>query len=378
MSHIRFERVRRGLLRMAHAGYDLPRVFDETPRLIRQAVPFDAGCLHTLDPATLLETSQTVLDLPLPHPRATEIEYLEEDVNKFSQLARTSQVGILAEATGRRLERSPRYRELIEPLGMEHELRVVFSIGGAAWGGAGLLRARGSAPFTQEEAVFLRGVSEIVAHGIRGALVRAAAVHLDLPDTPGLVLLGPDNNVTTVTPVARRWLAALSDAPDGTDNDVPYVVHAVAAQARLALGGAPGRTAHARVRTRSGDWVVLYGAWLSEDPADGMAVIIERAAPPTLAPLIAQAYGLSERERAVLQHVLQGDGTREVAQRLAISPYTVQEHLKSVFAKVGVRSRRELIGRVFYGQYHPRMSRREDLGHDGFFVPQGAAALGSH
>ncbi|HEU0026929.1 MAG TPA: LuxR C-terminal-related transcriptional regulator [Ktedonobacterales bacterium] len=358
---------------MAHAGYDLPRVFDETARLIRQAAPFDAACLHTLDPATLLETSQAVLDLTLPHPRATEIEYLEEDVNKFAHLARTSRVGILAEATGHRLERSPRYRELIEPLGMEGELRVVFSSGGNAWGAAGLLRSRGSAPFTREDAAFLRSVSEIIAHAIRGALVRAAAVRLDLPDTPGLILLGPDNRVTTVTPVARRWLAAL---PDAAENEMPYVVHAVAAQARRVLGGALDRPAHARVRTRSGDWVVLYGALLNEDPASGMAVIIERAAPPTMAPLIAQAYGLSERERAVLQLVLQGDGTREMAERLAISPYTVQEHLKSVFAKVGVRSRRELIGRVFYGQYHAHMNRREDLGHDGFFVPRGAAALG--
>jgi DNA-binding CsgD family transcriptional regulator len=373
MSHPRFEHARRGLLRMAHAGYDLPRVFDETARLIRHAAPFDAACLHTLDPATLLETSQAVLDLALPHPRATEIEYLEEDVNKFAHLARTSQVGILAEATNHRPERSPRYRELLEPLGLEGELRVVFSSGGNSWGAAGLLRSRGAAPFTQEEASFLRSVSEIVAHAIRGALVRTAAAHLDLPDTPGLILLGRDNSVTTVTPMARRWLAAL---PDASEHDVPYVVHAVAAQARLALRGALDRMAHARVRTRSGDWVVLYGVALDEDPAAGMAVIIERAAPQTLAPLIAHAYGLSEREREVLQLVLQGDGTREVAERLAISPYTVQEHLKSVFAKVGVRSRRELIGRIFYGQYHPRMIRREDLGGGGFFAPQGAVALG--
>lgn len=174
-----FERVRRDLVRMAHANYDLPRVFHETAQLVREAVPFDAACLHTLDRASLLETSQTVLDLPLPHPRATEIEYLEEDVNKFSDLARTSQVGIVDEATQHQPERSARYREPLAPLGLEGELRVVFSSGGHAWGGAGLLRSRGAARFIQEAAAFLRSVSEIVAHAIRTTLVRATAVHLD-------------------------------------------------------------------------------------------------------------------------------------------------------------------------------------------------------
>ena len=374
MRHSRFERARRDLLRMAHTGYDLSRVFDETARLVRQAVPFDAACLHTLDPASLLETSQTVLDLPLPQPRATEIEYLEQDVNKFSDLARTSQVGILHEATHHQPERSPRYRELLEPHGLEGELRVVFSSGANAWGAAGLLRSRGSTPFTEEEAAFLRGVSEIVARAIRATLVRAS-VHQeqDLPDAPGVILLGGDNRVTTVSPVARRWLAML---PDAFNSDPPYVVYAVATQTRLALRGIHDRTAHARVRTRAGDWVVLHGTLLSEDPAGGLAVIVERAAPPTLAPLIAHAYGLSEREREVLQLLLQGEGTREVAEQLVISPYTVQEHLKSVFDKVGVRSRRELIGRIFYGQYHPRMMQRDDLGRDGFFAQRGAAGLG--
>lgn len=74
--------------------------------------------------------------------------------------------------------------------------------------------------------------------------------------------------------------------------------------------------------------------------------------------------------------MLQGERTREVAERLVISPYTGQEHLKAVFAKVGVRSRRELIGRIFYGQYHPRQMQRKDLGPGGFFASQGMAGLG--
>lgn len=55
--------------------------------------------------------------------------------------------------------------------------------------------------------------------------------------------------------------------------------------------------------------------------------------------------GLTERESELLHHLVGGSDTRELAQRLYMSEYTVQDHLKSIFAKTGANSRRVLIAR---------------------------------
>ena len=70
----------------------------------------------------------------------------------------------------------------------------------------------------------------------------------------------------------------------------------------------------------------------------------ERAAVPAARPR-RPATGweaLTNAERRVAQLVAEGLANREVAERLYVSRYTVETHLKHVFAKLGVSSRAEL------------------------------------
>jgi DNA-binding CsgD family transcriptional regulator len=91
-----------------------------------------------------------------------------------------------------------------------------------------------------------------------------------------------------------------------------------------------------------------------------VAVIVQPAPAAEVAPIVALAYGLSEREREVARLCMRGRSTKEMAATLAVSPYTVQDHLKAIFRKTGVRTRGELVGRVFLEHYVPRWERRPD------------------
>ena len=121
----------------------------------------------------------------------------------------------------------------------------------------------------------------------------------------------------------------------------------------------PGEIAFARVLSSSGQWIVLHGASLVSDGQRRVAVIVEPAHPARITPLLMAAFGLTDREQEVTRLVLQGNSTAEIAERLVVSPHTVQEHLKNIFEKTGVRSRRDLVGKVFFSHYEPRVRDNE-------------------
>ncbi|MEO7979286.1 MAG: LuxR C-terminal-related transcriptional regulator, partial [Sporichthyaceae bacterium] len=128
---------------------------------------------------------------------------------------------------------------------------------------------------------------------------------------------------------------------------------------RADLDGEPPEVATARVLTRSGRWVVLHGAVLDPGRDARVAVIVEPAHPARITGLLMAAYGLTEREQDVTRLVLQGSSTAEIALELVVSVHTVQQHLKGIFDKTGVRSRRDLVGKVFFAHYEPRLRDNE-------------------
>jgi DNA-binding CsgD family transcriptional regulator len=370
------ERVRQEIVQLSHAGLDSRTFRVEAIRHLRKLIPVDVSFFATADPATLLFTSAVVDDvLARATSQFLENEFLKDDAVKFARLARArSPVDSLGVATKGKLDLSTRYQEILAPMDLGDELRAALVVGSKCWGFMCLHRERSSPNFTPAEAAFLAKLTPHLAEGLRTTLlIGDARVTSFVPEGPGLVLLGEDLSLAAITPAAEGWLAEVAKSDWPSSLELPGAVYAVAARL-LALERGGGNTPpdlmpRIRLRTASGRWLVLHASRLRAAETEGqIAVIFEEARPPEIAPLIVEAYGLTKREGEITRLVLRGLSTAEVSEELHITPNTVRDHFKSIFDKVGVRSRRELVGQIFAQQYHPRMASGRELDADGWFT----------
>jgi len=348
-------RTRRDIAEAAQEGRDWLRFAARVNDVVGAAVPFDRACWHSVDPGTYLFTGLLGRNMICSGSWLAEHEYIRTDVNKWVDLARSGQLaGALSAATRGDVTASARVRSSIE-LGMPvgDELRVSFVADGTYWAAAGFLRDEGPG-FDDGEVAFLAAVSPAIAEGFRRAIL-VSGIGQDTDDAvaPGVIVLDPHGHVESVSPQAQHWIAGLTEDPPPRLAHEARVVQAVAARARHP--GIAGSLARARTQTRSGQWLLLYGTPLAGQLDGRVAVIVQPAGPHDIAPLVAQAYGLSARERDVTRLCFRGLTTKEIAAALHISPYTVQDHLKSIFGKTGTRSRAELVGQVFLEHYVPRL-----------------------
>ena len=356
----RRERAAAKIAKIASAPTDLVGLWRTTTDVLGEIVPhYWTPCWYTLDPASLLITSHYQDGLPEFPASWLADEYYGEDVNQLADVA-TSDTGVstLHEATEGRPDSSPRWHRNMSLGGDQEMIARLRTRTGEVWGMLGLYREPRSPMFDAADKTFIGHVAPYLADGARRALLLGEATDPEGPDSPGLVILTPEWEVASTTPGTEQWLA---DLPGGGCGRLPPAVLSVAGRA-LRQAGHPewtGQIAVARLLSRSGTWIVLHGACLQEAGDRRIAVIVEAAHPARIYPLLMAAYRLTERERDVTRLVLQGSSTTQIATNLSLSTHTVQQHLKSVFDKTGVRSRRDLIGKIFFHHYEPRFRDNE-------------------
>jgi DNA-binding CsgD family transcriptional regulator len=358
----------------------LPReqYFGEVAARLRRVIDCDATCWHTLDPQTGLMTSdapQELISEGVFTPQAAAdagagivaSEYFVTDLNTFASLAaRRVPVGILSQAAKGRPERSARYRDVLAPAGIPFELRAAFVNRGRCWGAVHIARREHGRDFTADDAVVLASITAAIADGIRTSIRFDAARQTGDGSAPGLVVLGPSNDVELITPPAQELLAAMRSPALAT---VPSPVLALAGFTRGRSHDPDRQPDTVAVPSPSG-WITLHAS-LPEGGADGrVAIVLERTASPQTTAIRLEAHGVTAREREIATLLAHGLTNPEIAARLVLSLYTVQDHIKNLFEKTGVSSRQELVARIFIDDYLPELAQRTPLTSSGGFARQ--------
>lgn len=313
---------------------------------IRRVVGFDAYAWLLTDPETSVGTSP-LADVPcLPElPRLIRLKYLT-DVNRWTTL--TKPVALLTDTTGGDLSRSLVWRDMLSHYDVDDIASSVYRDQHGCWGFLDLWRF--TAPFTASEATFLTDIAAPVTAALRRA---QAATFVDPREGstrgPFVLILSPDLEVRAQTPQTVEYLRVLVP-PDGGRSPVPASAYNVAAQLLANEAGVNTSPPWARVHLSGGLWLTLRAARLGNPGATPhqreFAISIEETVPTDRAALFARAYGLSTREGELLDHLATGSDTHELAHRMSVSQNTVQDHVKSIFAKTGVNSRPALLSRA--------------------------------
>lgn len=110
----------------------------------------------------------------------------------------------------------------------------------------------------------------------------------------------------------------------------------------------------ARLHTREESVFVMLASrdlcvracWVESPDHQHLMLIIERASRQDMVRSMLASYGLTPRETEVATLVLRGYSNRRVADSLVLTEYTVEDHLKRIFAKVGIRTRTALASKI--------------------------------
>ncbi len=343
------------LERLARNSTDTVTFWKEATGVLQGIIPFDFHpCWFTVDPATLLITGHLNEGLDRTPPQIAQAWYGEGDVNSPNDLARIrSGVATVRSATGGDPVASWRWRHLLDPLGFDDSLDAVFRKRGTVWGALTLLHTDGSRPFTGEDMRFVARLGENLAIGTQLGLLHGEAA-TSASDGPAVLVVSHELVASTATENADQWLVDLPDIGQFRSDRLPMPIQVVTLRALQSDNGDAGAT----VRSKSGRWVRIHGSRLSG--GGEVAVVLEPATPEHLAPVRLAAYSLTEREQQVVDLVLRGRSTQQIADELFISEYTVQDRLKTIFEKVGVRSRRELVATIHQTDFAPLVSANDE------------------
>jgi DNA-binding CsgD family transcriptional regulator len=330
-------RCRERLERLSESQLDSDAVRHEAILELQRTIGFDRWCWPLADPETAVPLSGLAEHDYGPNlPRALELEFAGGDFVAKHVVARDKRaVASLSAETGGDLPRSRRWDEVLRPVGIGDIAVAACRDELGCWGWIEAYRDKTDRAFEEEELELLADVARQMAPVLRRSRTQVRNPAKEAAAT-GVLVLDGHLRVTTSTEAACSWIAALPAAPLFTAwAMLPPVVYPVVTMARTT------GHAHALEQTADGRWLMIEASAVAD--AGDVAVTFRGATPAETFVVLCRAYALTRRERDIVRTVIVGLDTRAIAERLFISRHTVQDHLKSIFDKTGVRSRRELL-----------------------------------
>lgn len=233
------------------------------------------------------------------------------------------------------LRRMPIYRELYEPLGVEHQIAFILPSQPTLLIGVALSRG-GPRDFDDDERAMLDLVRPHLIQAYRNAQLRERSIGLLATVSAGLdargtaaLVVDRSGALLLATGEGEQLAADVALAPLKTDRPLPEPLAGVLA----------GPDQVASVTTRAAETVLVHRV---RAPDGGTVLFLERAA-RALTPATLRALGLTAREADVLSALASGSSTAETALALGIKPRTVLKHTERIHRKLGVNDRAQAI-----------------------------------
>ena len=338
-------RCRERFERLGTSTLDCDSLRYEAVGLLRRTIGFDRWCWPLADPDTLIPLSGIAEhDYGPAVPRVLELEYSGEDFAAMDVVARrASPAGSLSGETGGDLARSPRWDEVLRQVGIGDEAVIACRDTLGCWGWLKAYRDGAERPFAEEDVDLLAQVGPGLGAALRRSFARDRRSGTAPASPPGVIVLGRELRPLSWTAGAHAWIEALPAARlYAALGMLPAMMYPLATLARTRNDANGSRVLE---RAVDGRWVMIEAAALEGRGHGEIAVTLRDATAAETFDRLCRIYALSRRERQVVAALAAGLDTRAAAEHLSISRHTLQDHLKSVFAKIGVNSRRELIAR---------------------------------
>ena len=205
------DRCRERIQRLSRSSLDRESVQREVIADLQRVIGFDRWCLPHADPDTLLPglASATTTTGPACRERSSWSTPAPTSPPSTTWHGDPRLASSLGEETGGDLARSPRWDEVLRPVGIGDIAAVACRDASGCWGWIEAYRDASERPFSDDDLDLLAAAGPSLAVVLRRSVVGVRREGPDPSDPPGVLVLDRDLRPVSRTDAASRWIAAL-------------------------------------------------------------------------------------------------------------------------------------------------------------------------